>query len=495
MKILAKLIIQLILIFSLAFPLFPSITQIAIAEDQTQSDFPVSFNITASSKEGLEIILSAPSYQITQIQIQDQLYDNVIVPGAVTNSIPGEPLLPVANKLIAVPPQAEVTLEIVDDSKQQLSSHYHLATSPYPIRLDEANPTQRWDYSQDAYIQQFETTRKPLHPAVRVADGAWLRDQRVVRLEYSPFVYNPDAGNLVWYPSVTVKVHFDFPYGKPDSDQPFQQPKENDSPFETMMSTTLLNYEQAEDWRADTLPVEVLVTPPEKGARYQIVVNEDGIYKLTYSDLLAANPAITTIDPRRLHMTNQDEDVSIYISGQDDGSFDPGDFIIFFGERFYGERLATLYQNENQHWQIFARQATDGTYYPWKPEFNEIMLEKYTNENIYWLFEDTTEVLRMDTVNGDPDGNNNDPVPYYRETVRGEESFLWKTTLFAGEETWFWEKIKKDNNFEYDVNINSPTSFGDPAIIRAEFVSEVGNSDGIEDHRTKIYLQFEYSWR
>jgi len=490
MKISAKQIIQLILIFSLTFPLFPSITKFASARDQTQSDIPVSFNITASNREGLELVLTAPSYQITEIQIQDQLFDNVIVPGTVPNSAPGELQLPVANELIAVPPRAVVTLEILDDSDQLLSGRYNLATSPYPARLDEANPTQRWDYSKEVQIQQSENTQKSLHPSVRIAEEAWLRDQRVVRLEYSPFVYNSDTGYLVWYPSVTVKVHFEFPFGKPDSSHVLQQPKVSDSSFETMLSTSLLNYEQAEDWRADSLPVEVLVTPPETGDRYRISIQEDGIYKLTYDDLFAANPAITVIDPNRLHMTSQGEDVAIFIHDEGDGdSFDPGDFIIFYGQRFYGERLADLYHNENQHWQTFARQATDGKYYPdgWKPEFNEIMLEKYTDENIYWLFEDTSLVVRMDTANGNPD-NNNDPVPYYRETVRAEESFLWKTTLFAGEDTWFWEIITKDNIFEFEANITSPTSIGDPVVIRSEFVSSVGNSNDEEDHHTKIYL-------
>jgi len=493
MKNPAKHLIQLILILSLTLSLVPSTTQFVSARDQAQADRPITFKITGSGQEGIELALSAPSYQITDIQIEEQSFDNLIVPSAVNSAVPGGHQLPVTSRMIAVPPQAEITLEILEDTPQQLPGNFRLPPAPFPARLDETNPTQRWDYARGERIQQSETAgayAKSLQTPVRIADEAWLRDQRVIRLEYSPFLYNAETGSLVWYPAVSVKVHFDFPFGRADSSLPVLENNNSSSPFEAILETSLLNYEQAKNWRTTNLPTEALVTPPEPGARYRIAIKEDGIYKITYDNLLQAYPDLVSnpIDPRQLQMMNQGEDVAIHVVGESDGSFDPGDYIIFYGQRFYGDRLAELYKNENQHWYEFPRQATDGTYFTWKPEFNEIMLEKYTHENVYWLFEDSTNGLRMAAVNGDPTGNTNAPVAHYRETVRVEESYNWKTWFFSGEETWFWDVITQGGIAEFDANITSPVSSGPDAVIRAEFVSSQEKEDDGFDHHTKIYF-------
>ena len=54
-------------------------TQYASAENQTQPDLPVSFDIITSNDQGMEIVLSAPFYQISKIKQQDKinLIDNL----------------------------------------------------------------------------------------------------------------------------------------------------------------------------------------------------------------------------------------------------------------------------------------------------------------------------------------------------------------------------------------------------------------------------------
>jgi len=493
MKNPAKIIVQLILILSLILPL----TQIASAENRSQADKHVSFTVIASDEESLELLLSAPFYEVGETQIDDMSFDTLTVPGTVNSANPGQPQLPIASRLFAVPPGAEVRLEILQDNHQQLPGTYQLAPAPYPAKFDETAPSQRWDYFLGTRIQLSDPLQiNPLSP-VRLSDEAWIRDQRVVRLEYSPLQMDAETGGLLWHPSVWVKVHFDFPLGSADTSFSESTKNTNSSLNETL-TNSLLNSEQAMDWRTSSPPSEVLVTPPGIDQRYRISIEKDGIYKLTYHDLIAANPAIINMDPRYLHMSNQGEDVAIHIFGQDDGRFDPGDYIIFYGQRFKGERLAQLYQNENQHWYTYPRQATDGTYFLWKPEFNEIMLEKYTQENVYWLYSDSTFGLRMNSVNGNPSGNNNDPVDSYRETVRLEESNWWSSILFAGEETWFWDLVYAGGIVNFEASISAPTSSGPNAIIRTEFVSAYEDSRDGFDHHTKIYFNSgnigEFKW-
>jgi hypothetical protein len=85
------------------------------------------------------------------------------------------------------------------------------------------------------------------------------------------------------------------------------------------------------------------------GQVYKISVPETGIYKIDYNFLSDINGFnVDNIDPRRIHLygnmggpvpqsiqeTRSDDlaDNSIYIEGEEDGSFDPQDYILFYAE-------------------------------------------------------------------------------------------------------------------------------------------------------------------
>ena len=36
----------------------------------------------------------------------------------------------------------------------------------------------------------------------------WIRNQRVFRVDVSPFQYNPESGSLTWYPEIRLRVDF-----------------------------------------------------------------------------------------------------------------------------------------------------------------------------------------------------------------------------------------------------------------------------------------------
>lgn len=84
------------------------------------------------------------------------------------------------------------------------------------------------------------------------------------------------------------------------------------------------------------------------GNWYKIAVSQDGIYRLTYDDLESLGMDVNSIDPRRLNiygngggMLPQPNDVfrhddlqqnAIEVFGESDGSFDQGDYVIFYGK-------------------------------------------------------------------------------------------------------------------------------------------------------------------
>ncbi len=76
---------------------------------------------------------------------------------------------------------------------------------------------------------------------------------------------------------------------------------------------------------------------------YRIRLINDGIYRLSQSDLTNAGIPITSIDPRRIQLFHRGIEQAIVIEGQQDGSFDPSDFIEFYGQRNDGLNDTELY--------------------------------------------------------------------------------------------------------------------------------------------------------
>jgi hypothetical protein len=78
---------------------------------------------------------------------------------------------------------------------------------------------------------------------------------------------------------------------------------------------------------------------------YKIPVAKNGIYRLSYADLQAAGIPIGAVDPRRINLMHRGIEQSIFIQGQSDATFDPSDYIEFFGERNDGTLDTDLYSS------------------------------------------------------------------------------------------------------------------------------------------------------
>lgn len=81
---------------------------------------------------------------------------------------------------------------------------------------------------------------------------------------------------------------------------------------------------------------------------YKVSVASDGAYRITHSDLLAAGFPIGSVDPRRIQLYHRGEEQAIFVQGQADAVFDPGDYIEFYGVRNDGTNDADLYSSPAQ---------------------------------------------------------------------------------------------------------------------------------------------------
>lgn len=151
--------------------------------------------------------------------------------------------------------------------------------------------------------------------------------------------------------------------------------------------------------------------PCSSTACWRIGITADGLYRFSYETLAAARVPVTEAAPSALHLLWRGQGVALQEVGTEDGSFDLGDSLLFYAEKFHGP----------------------------------VQDEKYTDENVYWLsVDDSAPGLRMGSRSVAPDGSA-ERLTWYTETVRAEENHTywarWSTTP-GTDATWFWEEMK-----------------------------------------------------
>lgn len=80
---------------------------------------------------------------------------------------------------------------------------------------------------------------------------------------------------------------------------------------------------------------------------YQFDILADGIYKIDYSTLAASGIPVGFIAPEDFQVFGKQKELPLYVEDGGDGSFDTGDYILFYGRRNDGWLDSTLYLDPN----------------------------------------------------------------------------------------------------------------------------------------------------
>ena len=453
--------------------------------------------LVQSDDTGIVLDLSVPDYSQVVSVMDSGIPQRLSSPGFQFTSEAGKPQMPVISTLVGVPPDASLELRLIVDDVQPLPGSYRVtpAPSPAPIQVDIQDGLQGaaqeggWDYKADPAVYSIDADY-PLSP-VKLSPDAWIRDQRVLRVDFYPFQYNPRRGSLLWHRSLRIQVLFHA--GKISTRQltPQDPAPGQPDPFTNVLKSALINYDTARFWRgyvpAVNIEKSVQDIPQTTGTRYKITVDHDGLYQLTYTDLYNAGVDLQHVDPKNFRLSSQGQPVAVSISGAVDGKFDLGDTLTFYGQKFYGDRLAARYADEADNWITYTAQLTDGTYVPWHPTVQPITMEKYTDKNVYWLEVDTPGP-QIATVNGSPDGSPAVTPQYFTDTARAEASNVHWEYSFTSQEEWFWEWVKDTNLHSYTTTLTALSSLPYTATIQAEVVGYNNNDNFTPDHHAKFFI-------
>ncbi len=407
--------------------------------------------LVAADERGLVLELLSPAFHVEPASAADgQPCSRLVVDGYGKTDAAGSPELPVRGAMLGIPAQANVSLTVLETESTLLPGRYDLC--PVPTSSVDA------DLSGEIRYQGSELARDarayagaefaPASPAELVSTG-FIRSQRVAQVRFQPFQYNPTSGQVRQLRRIRVRLAFDGDYGAQAAGSMSQSAGPADEgPFEDTLRHALINYAGARAWRVAPRPRQPAASAQAAGApSCKIMVNKDGLYQVTPADLQTACPDAASADPRTFRLTNRGREVAIYVEGENDGSFDPADVLLF-----YGEGLDT----------------------------------KYTDTNVYWLTWDGGS--RMPWLDGAPSGT--EPAPaYFTATQHLEQNNWYQFSRPSGlaNDRWYWDYLFATGSpvtSSYTTTLRYLATAPLSATVRGLLRDYAANPQ----HHTRVYL-------
>lgn len=96
---------------------------------------------------------------------------------------------------------------------------------------------------------------------------------------------------------------------------------------------------------------------------FKIPVGKDGLYKLSYTDLQSAGFSPESVDPKTIQLYHRGQEHAIFVNGEQDNQFDPGDYILFYGQKNDGTLDAELYKPASSQPHTYHNLYSDTTSY------------------------------------------------------------------------------------------------------------------------------------
>lgn len=406
----------------------------------------------------LTLEMVVPQFQVEQVTNEDGSCDVLHLDGYGQTEAVGWPRLPVKGAMVAIPADSEPRLVVLDTGPMEIAGKFDLCPVERPIV--EFGPLGEPQYAGQEMVRDARAyALDGFNPeqAVELTSTGFVRSQRVAQLVFQPFQYNPVSGELRYYPRIKVVIDFSIQSDEYFKDQnlPDSIPDADTGPdegvFEAILRDNLVNYEQGRMWRSPTprsAHADLGPTVQEHPA-YKLLVDQDGLYQVSYTDLQAAGAPVDELDPRNLRLHNQGVEVALSVAGEGDGSFNPQDYLLFYGQKA-------------------------GT--------------KYTDTNVYWFTWESEPGKRMSVQDAALTGGAN-VSEVFSATLRVEENKGYQSSRPSGPDSdhWYWEMVyaagspvSKSYSFDLQHIATAPIS----ATVRGLFKGYSASPN----HHTQVYL-------
>ena len=379
--------------------------------------------------------------------------------------------LPIQSTLISVPPDVDFQVRIVEKD----FSTRKVAVTEVP-GLSENLFTKQLSLRGNLRTGIHKTDRFfPTH-LVETKTAGWIRENRVLPIQFNPVQYNPVRREVRFYHRLVVEVRFVRSSHALSTQGGSLAPES--SVYDTLFENLLVNPQDVRQWRAPTFRIPQAPSIPSAAPRYKLSVTTDGMYSVTGRDLEAVGVNLDTITPRTLALTNSGKRVPIFVRGENDGRLDPADEIIFYGEQLHGDNsYINPFSDVNVYWLTWN--AGPGSRMGTRTSLEGARdVEHHQHFLTRAHFEKDNHFRRF------PDANLTASQRYAEFSQGLQERWFDLTELPPlPDDSWFWAQLTAPASKPFGVVLSGVTETALPATIRVNFY---GRSKS--EHQVEVWL-------
>ncbi|MBN2571337.1 MAG: hypothetical protein JXA68_04355, partial [Ignavibacteriales bacterium] len=310
---------------------------------------------------------------------------------------------------------------------------------------------------------------------VTFGDFGYFRNLPTQAIKIYPIKFDPQNEKITIYKRILFKVNF--------------SPISNSTELikDEIFSSEILNFEIAKNWGIQSQTKKgqsILNSIFLSGSWYKFSVPEEGIYKIDYSLLQSIGITPSSIDPRTIKIYNNggyqlQENLNqprpdglienaIIVVGENDGSFDNGDYALFYGK-------STDFWEYNTSNNLIARNK-----------------HPYSKQNYYYLTFGGVDGKRMETKN-----SLNIPTPYvqsktlaYKSNDEDKINIGKSGRNYLGDEFSYSNKSKTYTNSLYNIISNSSINYY-LVFVNASTTNVLLQ---IKENNNQVYSQYVYGY-
>ena len=170
-----------------------------------------------------------------------------------------------------------------------------------------------------------------LTPIVKVQGYHWFRGKRLARLSIS--AYTNKVQGLQAIDTVDVALH----YTTSPTYRTAALKTGEDKQFKTVFKELLLNSDDVDN-ASDAIAEPLIWTDstrswlPQNGKAIKLTIPNDGVYRLTYSDLTALSSDLSNVDPKTFRLFNKGNELPLNLKTGNTGQLN---YLEFVGQRNY----------------------------------------------------------------------------------------------------------------------------------------------------------------
>jgi len=425
------------------------------------------FEVQEVTEDYIQIHLTIDDYSIPSVY--DKTKKSIEIPELETYTVTTEglPALPFLSENIGLPPEGELSLKILSQKFITLSNIAIPINHPYKDEgiLVPDQSRQFIDFDTYEYYPQNILEAQPI---------GYVGDRYLGSFRIFPIQYNYHTKQAKIYTNITLRINI---HGEKT-----KRISSGTSYIDSFGNDFLINNEFSKYWRKEKEKSQISYKRQNENeiSQFKFIIDQKGIYKITYEylrdtlqtwidSLQADYDVIINVDeinPKYLEITNDGKPVPIYFYGQDDDSFDEGDYFEFYADINHGENcFYNSFSWENVYFLSYkegvlgSRLAIeDGGLY----ETNPYNYRKIYNFDTELHFENQSIYSKLSQVTN------------------------------AREDLWFWQQISAPNMTNFTIQLPNPLQSNNverSAEVKICFFGETyGSDENTGEHHALSYI-------